>query len=107
MKSFPDFGIESEYWKKGYTVLGIDEVGRGCLAGPVTVGLAAFSPQLSQKQIKTICGYGIHDSKKLTPRKRKQLVQHINNSSIYIATTYSSVKLINTRGIEHALHHAI
>ena len=36
--------IESQLWDKGYNlVCGIDEVGRGCFAGPVVAGAVVFS----------------------------------------------------------------
>lgn len=62
-------------------IAGVDEVGRGCLYGPV-VAAAVVMPPVSEltddtwKQIK--------DSKKVTPKKRKLLDSYIRN----VATTY-------------------
>ena len=50
----PDF-YEQTAWQKKMFVCGIDEVGRGCLAGPVVVA-AAILPQK--------CSYPLTDSKK-------------------------------------------
>lgn len=47
-------------------VIGIDEVGRGCLFGPVTAASFSFNPEKSIPE-------GLTDSKKLTPKKRKEL----------------------------------
>ena len=56
---------EEQYWKSGRPVIGTDEVGRGCLAGPVVACAVMMSPdalikakdskQLSQKQRKVMC----------------------------------------------------
>lgn len=107
MKSLPDLTIESEYWKKGYTVLGIDEVGRGCIAGPLTVGIACFAPCSTHAELQSLLSLGIDDSKRLTARKRTILVDHILARAIHTDTVYSSVRLINDKGIEFALRDAI
>ena len=48
---------------------GMDEVGRGSLAGPVTVGLAVVGRETSDAFPGTLA-----DSKQLTPRRREALV---------------------------------
>lgn len=68
-------GIEREYWKNGY-VVGVDEVGRGSLAGPLTVCAYAFKPNTKI--------LGVNDSKKLTPKKREELFEIlIKNAADY------------------------
>lgn len=58
--------FEREAYSKGFSyVVGIDEVGRGPLAGPV-VAAACYIPRGK-------CFFGINDSKKLSPYKRSQL----------------------------------
>jgi ribonuclease HII len=42
--SLPTFRFEKPFWKKGCLVVGIDEVGRGALAGPLIVGAVCFNP---------------------------------------------------------------
>tara|TARA_B100000900_G_scaffold298833_1_gene257350 strand:+ start:3781 stop:4317 length:537 start_codon:yes stop_codon:yes gene_type:complete len=54
-------------------IAGIDEVGRGCLAGPVIAASVIL-----KKPIK-----GLADSKKLSPKKRENLCQTIIESSIF------------------------
>jgi len=47
-----DFSIENKYFKKGYTLIaGVDEVGRGAVAGPLFVGLAIFCKPLKYTDI--------------------------------------------------------
>ena len=50
-------------------VVGVDEVGRGCLAGPVVAAAVRLRPDFSPA--------GIDDSKKLTPVKRELLFQQL------------------------------
>ncbi len=62
---------EKSFWKKGYKyVVGLDEVGRGPLAGPVM----AVAVMIKNRKIK-IKGLlkEIKDSKKLSPKKRETL----------------------------------
>lgn len=40
--SKPTFEEEKRLWNKGYTVLGIDEVGRGAFAGPIVAAAVIF-----------------------------------------------------------------
>ena len=61
--------------KKGFPVVaGIDEAGRGPLAGPVVAASAIISPQFVLE--------GVNDSKKLTPKKRKLLFEQIIESDL-------------------------
>lgn len=57
----------------GIDVAGVDEVGRGPLAGPVVAGAVILDPT---RQIK-----GLKDSKELTPDKREELAAQIRDSA--------------------------
>lgn len=62
--------IESLIWGKGYRLIaGIDEVGRGPLAGPVVVAAVVFRPHFYIA--------GVRDSKKLSPKQRECLYPRI------------------------------
>jgi ribonuclease HII len=66
-----NLNIEKKLWKLGYTYLGgIDEAGRGPLAGPVVAACVIF-PKIDQ--IPIIILRSVNDSKKLTPKKREEL----------------------------------
>jgi ribonuclease HII len=66
----PDFSEERDLWERGYRLIaGVDEVGRGCLAGPVVVG-AVILP-LGWKPD------GLRDSKMLKPEDRERLADEI------------------------------
>jgi ribonuclease HII len=63
--SFPSLELELELLQTYDRVIGIDEVGRGSIAGPVAVGAAAFTIETAQS-IPT----GLRDSKLITEPKR-------------------------------------
>ena len=64
--------LERKYFQAGFhAVAGVDEVGRGPLAGPV-VCAAVILPLEEEKRI-----FGIDDSKKLSPKKREMLAEKI------------------------------
>ena len=58
-------------------VAGIDEVGRGALAGPMVMAVAAFATNRPPVE-------GITDSKKLTPRKRSILAPQITKAAAFV-----------------------
>jgi uncharacterized protein (TIGR00252 family) len=62
--------FERRYWGRGLTgVAGVDEVGRGCLAGPVVAAAVVLPPEARLP--------GLDDSKKLSPQRRELLNQQI------------------------------
>lgn len=73
---------------------GIDEVGRGCLAGPVVSALVILPKDFECELI--------NDSKKLTPKKREEAYKIILESAIDYSVQSVSVKLINKLGIDRA-----
>ncbi|MDX1919261.1 MAG: ribonuclease HII [Candidatus Caenarcaniphilales bacterium] len=88
-------------------LIGVDEVGRGCLAGPVYAGAVYFS---NLKALSDPWTEEINDSKKLTPRKREELCKLIKLNSFY-SLGQASVKEIEQVGILNAtllaMHRAI
>ncbi|MGI8517383.1 MAG: ribonuclease HII [Acidimicrobiia bacterium] len=68
----PGLRVEREMWAEGYeTVVGVDEVGRGSWAGPLSVGVAVVP---REKRV-----YKIRDSKLLTEPERELLFDRIAN----------------------------
>ena len=66
---------EHDFWEKGLTVLGIDEAGRGPLAGPLTVAGVVFEPWYEHPEI--------YDSKALSEKKREELFDVITENALY------------------------
>jgi ribonuclease HII len=72
---YPNLKEEKKLWKKGYkVVVGLDEAGRGPLAGPV-VATAVYIIANCKLQIAN--SKNLKDSKKLTPQKREEFFKLI------------------------------
>ena len=84
-------------------IAGIDEAGRGPLAGPVVVGIAIMKPDSFIE--------GVNDSKKISERKREQLYEQITSEAIDWAVGIVDQKEIDEINIlnatKKALHMAI
>lgn len=84
--------------------IGIDEVGRGPLAGPVTVG-AVFIKNPRSVRLKNL-----RDSKKLSPRKREEwyslLLSLQKEKKLFFATAHISPRVIDKINISKAANHA-
>jgi len=92
--------IEDLYLKEGYDfVLGVDEVGRGPLAGPMVLGLVVYSPILLKLK-------GLNDSKKLSQLKRDALSIWIEEN-LDFALGVVSAKEIDEIGLTLATELAI
>lgn len=84
-------------------VVGIDEVGRGALAGPVAVGACAI--EVIDGRTPTL-PEGVRDSKKLTARRREALVEPICNTVAASSVGWASAGEIDEIGIMPALTRA-
>lgn len=81
----------------GVPVCGIDEVGRGPLAGPVVTACAYIPPE---KLVHPVWK-DVNDSKKLTPQKRDYLFEIIRHQCVYHVAE-ASAEEIDTINIHHA-----
>ncbi|HPC37687.1 MAG TPA: ribonuclease HII [Exilispira sp.] len=77
-------------------ILGIDEAGRGCLAGPVFVASVLFDQKYSCQNIK--------DSKLLNPEKRERAYSIIKEDAIWYQYYYLSNIVIDTIGISNSIY---
>ena len=78
---------------KKLIIAGVDEVGRGCLAGPVISAAVILKNGINLKILK--------DSKKITFKKREKIYEHIKENS-YFAIGIASVEEILKLNILHA-----
>ena len=78
-------------------VAGMDEVGRGALAGPVAVGVALVSVEAEPVPER------LTDSKALTPRRREALVEPVRSWALGSSVGYASPREIDQWGIIAAL----
>ena len=90
--------IERKLILQGYRLIGgIDEVGRGGLAGPVAAGFVIFPPDVDDLLLSSVT-----DSKKLTARKREHLLKTIKSESLCAEVGWASVTEIDDVGIVSA-----
>ena len=95
--SRPSLEIEKSVWRSGVKVVaGIDEVGVGSLAGPVTAAAVALTPDEKYSWFTTV-----NDSKKLSPARRSVLSKEISESAIF-SIGWSSSEEVDLLGISEA-----
>lgn len=110
-----NFDIEQKYIKQGYDfVIGIDEAGRGPLAGPVVAAALMLprnfrfsnpnfqtNPKSKNSKIKTL--FDVKDSKKLTPKNREKIFKLLTQSpDIKYGIGMVSEKIIDKENILQA-----
>lgn len=98
-KQTPDFSFEQQANAQGFLrVAGVDEVGRGPLAGPVTAAAVVLDPSHIPE--------GLNDSKQLTAKRRavllEQLLAHAD-----VSVAHATVQEIDTHNILRASHIAM
>lgn len=97
----PDLSFEQQCWHRGERrVAGVDEVGRGCLAGPVVA--AAVIIDTTHTMIP-----GVNDSKKVPKKKREKLAEQIRERVSAYAIGVASVAEIDQLNIRNATHLAM
>lgn len=97
----PSLRYEKELFRRGITRLAaMDEVGRGALAGPVTVGVVVITPTIGRVPP------GLADSKLLTPAARERLIRPVRRWVSEYAVGHASAEEIDTIGIIDALRTA-
>lgn len=92
----PDLFHEKKLWSTYKYIAGLDEAGRGALAGPVCVGaviLSADYPRLAATL------NGVRDSKQLSPAKREQLAPRIKQIALTWGVGFSTADEIDSIGI--------
>ena len=91
----------------GDPVMGIDEAGRGPLAGPVYAAAVSVPLALAEKLLKNEWS-SINDSKKLSPKKREQLAAVIKSTpGCKWATAFATAPEIDELNILNATHLAM
>ncbi|KRM91457.1 ribonuclease HII [Fructilactobacillus florum] len=88
------FHYEKQFWEMGQLVAGIDEVGRGPLAGPV-VAAAVILPH-------DFAVLSVNDSKQLSDHKRRKLVPLIKQQAISYSSAVVSSEIIDQLNIYEA-----
>jgi ribonuclease HII len=93
--SGPDFKIESDFLARGvWPIAGVDEVGRGPLAGPVTAAAVILDPE-------KLPG-GVNDSKALRPKQRDEAFDHIMATALAVSVSFVTAAEIDEINIRRA-----
>lgn len=86
---------ETEAWEEHLTyVLGLDEAGRGPIAGPLVVAGVCFPKHFEHE--------GIYDSKKISEKKREEMFEIIIQEAVYYKIEVVDVEIIDTYNIYRA-----
>jgi len=92
---------EQPYWRAGTKfIAGMDEVGRGALAGPIVAAAVVFASDHLPLS-------GINDSKQVTARVREKLAAQIQQTALCHGIGVGSVEMINQFGIVAAQRYAM
>ena len=95
--------METALWGQGTTyVAGVDEVGRGPLAGPVVAGAVIFPQDIDESRL-----IGIRDSKELTASVRERLDVRIHKVALAVGIGRASVREVDVVGIVGATRRAM
>lgn len=91
--------IEKSQWKRNELVLGIDEAGRGPLAGPCIVCGVVFPKNYENPEI--------NDSKKISDKKRREILDQIKKDALYLEIIEVSPKMIDEHNIYQSTKNAM
>jgi ribonuclease HII len=101
-KTYPSLSFEHQLWSKGFRfVIGMDEVGRGAIAGPVAVGVAILdknNPTTSTPWPEKLC-----DSKLISEKVRNEIVEDVRDWVQGSAVGMVAASEIDANGIIHSL----
>ncbi|MEP6895835.1 MAG: ribonuclease HII [Chloroflexota bacterium] len=96
----PTLEFETNLWQSGLKyIAGLDEAGRGALAGPVAVG-AVILPNDPTLLSSTLSG--ARDSKQMTHLEREQLAPRIKATALKWSVGFAAADEIDSQGIVHA-----
>lgn len=96
---YPSHSLARQLQQQGYqSVAGVDEVGRGCIAGPLVVGAVILD---SECEIP-----GARDSKLLGPAKRFEIARYIKSKAVAIGLGWASANEIDHQGLSYCLRSA-
>ena len=92
--------FESRLYSQGYVLVGgVDEVGRGAVAGPVVAAVVILPQGLMIP--------GVRDSKKLSEKARSQLAGEIKKAALDFGIGWARAEMVDSKGIVAATQHAM
>ncbi|MGZ3694144.1 MAG: ribonuclease HII [Bdellovibrionota bacterium] len=101
---FPDLKEEALLWKQGSAfVFGVDEAGRGCLAGPVCAAVSCWAPFTPAFGLPV----PVRDSKVMTHAQREEAFEPVRRQSLAYGVGFATAKEIDKWNILRANHLAV
>ncbi len=95
----PTTAFETPFWRRSLLVAGVDEVGRGCLAGPVLAAAVILPIGLELA--------AIDDSKALSPARRVELSRQLQEESVSIGLAFRDERHVEEYNIVQSSVHAM
>lgn len=101
-RGLTDLSVERGLLSEGFDfAIGVDEVGRGALAGPVSVGVALFDLRaVTAAEVPA----GIHDSKQLSAQSRQEATDRVRSWAIAAAVGSTTPAELDEMGMTMALN---
>lgn len=96
----PDLSFEKEFWGFGRLVAGVDEAGRGALAGPVVAAAVVYPLGFEPD-------FEVYDSKTISARKREKLYEQITSACLAWAVGKADAEEIDSINILRATFRAM
>jgi ribonuclease HII len=84
------YALERNQWKQGFVMCGVDEAGRGCLAGPVVVAAAILQKNVRHQLLI--------DSKKLSPQQLEFMYNWLQTRCLF-TVSIASARIIDQHNI--------
>jgi len=92
----PDLTYEQELWQAGMEIVaGVDEAGRGALAGPVAAGAVVLPNQQDLPQVLD----GVRDSKQMTAKDRRYWAAKIEGTALACQVGFAGPEEVDELGI--------
>lgn len=84
-RTIPTLVEEEKMWRNGQYIIGVDEAGRGPLAGPVMAAACMLqSSPKSRDDFEDLLDLGVNDSKKVTPKKRDKIYEALTSHPLVL-----------------------
>ena len=80
-RTIPTLVEEEKMWRNGQYIIGVDEAGRGPLAGPVMAAAVAI---MINDKCEELLNLGVNDSKKLSPKKREEIFKILTSHPLVL-----------------------
>jgi len=94
----PDLDLERKFWRMGHLVAGVDETGRGALAGPLVAAAVILHPGMQQTDL----WQAVDDSKRLSRTRREQLAHALQHRTRNYAFGVVSAQEVDDLGIDRS-----